>query len=213
LPSSSSWKNTKHRLPIIQGKRLSAANTAKRLEFCEELIESHYNTWAFTESKDVYLYEDKHGPLKRAWQKLDKGMKGLGTTPWVFQFYGVVSYEKRWKLCFIPPSSKLGKRAHRSKEAYTAERYIDMPKKSRKEVELWFPPPQHDQVVQDNASHHTVGVTKDNISSNGLKVVKGGPPQAWDLDIIENVWGAVNNNLCGVKATSSDGCRKAIEVA
>jgi hypothetical protein len=80
-------------------------------------------------------------------------------------------------------------------------------------VEVWFPPPHHYQVVQANASQHTVGVTKDNISSTGLKVVKGGPPQAWDLDIIENVWGAVNNNLCGVKATSSDGWRKAIEVA
>jgi hypothetical protein len=95
LPSSSIWKNTKHCLPIIRGKRLSAANKAKRLEFCEELIESHYNTWGFTESKDVYHYEDKHGSLKWAWQKLDKGMKGLGTTPWVFQFYGVVSYERR----------------------------------------------------------------------------------------------------------------------
>jgi hypothetical protein len=131
----------------------------------------------------------------------------------VFRFYAAVAHGRKSKLYFVPPSPLPGTRAHRSNTPYTAKHYVDMLKELRKEVEAWFPPPKPYRLVQDNATQHTAKETRDYISGTSLKVLEDWPPQAWDLNVIENVWGVLNAKLLGAKATSSDGWRKAIEAA
>jgi hypothetical protein len=208
-----SRKKTLRWLPIQRGKCLSPANKTKRLAFCKSHTASHFKTWVFTDAKDLYLYKSDSGHRQWAWQEPNKVTAGQGTTPWVFRFYAAVAHGRKSKLYFVPPSPLPGTRAHRSNTPYTAKHYVDMLKELRKEVEAWFPPPKPYRLVQDNATQHTAKETRDYISGTSLKVLEDWPPQAWDLNVIENVWGVLNAKLLGAKATSSDGWRKAIEAA
>jgi hypothetical protein len=43
--------------------------------------------------------------------------------------------------------------------------------------------------------------------------VENYPPQSWDLNVSENIWAEVVNNLLEAKPSTSDGRRRAIEKA
>ncbi len=47
----------------------------------------------------------------------------------------------------------------------------------------------------------------------GVRLVEDYPPQSYDINIIENIWAQLDNNLIGSKATCSDGWRRTIQKA
>lgn len=49
----------------------------------------------------------------------------------------------------------------------------------------------------DGAKQHTSDATSAAIEVMGLHILEGFPPQSWDLNIIENVWGVLDTKLKG----------------
>ena len=159
------------------------------------------------------MYKDKRGNLQWAWQDINTPWSRGGASPWVFRFYAAVAHGHKSKLYFVPPTP-IPETKHRTcKQPDTAERYVEMLTHLRKQFEAWLPTPHTYKMVQDNAKQHTARVTQVFINDTNLHLVEDWPPQSWDLNIIENVWGVLNNCLKGAKSTTSDGWLAAIEDA
>jgi hypothetical protein len=199
--------------PVQRGKVLSEVNKSKRLEFCKGHLHSQFRTWVFTDAKDVYLYKDKNGNLQWRWQELNSAPKGLGGSPWHFRFYAAIAYGHKSKLYFVPPTPKEGTRQRRSTAEHTAQTYVDMLGELRQEVEAWYAGGRRYRILHDNAPQHTAQLTRDYISVSALPMLEDYPPQAWDINVIENVWGVLNNNLQGCKARGTSGWLRAIKKA
>jgi hypothetical protein len=199
--------------PVQRGKVLSEVNKGKRLDFCLGHLRSQFRTWVFTDAKDVYLYEDKNGNLQWKWHELNSTPKGLGGSPWHFRFYAAVSHGHKSELYFVPPTPKEGTRQRRSTDEHTAQTYVAMLRELRQEVEAWYVGGKRYVILQVNAPQHTAQLTKDYIYMSALPVLEDYPPQSWDINIIENVWGVLNNNLQGCKARGTSGWLTAIKKA
>jgi hypothetical protein len=65
----------------------------------------------------------------------------------------------------------------------------------------------------DHARQHFSKASKEAMGKLGVDVVQGYPPQSWDLNIIENVWGVLQNRMCRKNARTGDGWRKRIKEA
>lgn len=203
-------------LPTNRGKTLSAVNKKKRLDFAQLHIGSDYKTWVFTDAKDLYLYEGKAGELRFAWQELNTEWKASGGALWHFRFYAAVAYGNKSKLYFVPPTPEEGSKLRHSSGKHTAATYIKVLQLLQNEVNQWFPDNatgHRYSMIQDNAPQHTANRTKRFIRNNKLPLLADWPAQSWDLNIIEDVWGVLNEKLAVVKSTDSDGWRAAIEKA
>ena len=65
----------------------------------------------------------------------------------------------------------------------------------------------------DHAKQHTSHTSKVHIHDLSIKVVEFYPHQAWDINIIDNVWGMHSNNMVGAKEKISKGWYAKIEKA
>ena len=199
-------------LPIHRGKQLSEKNRKERLDFCRQHLHSQFKTWVFSDAKDLYMYVDELGNLHHAWQEPNTPWASL-RRPWHFRFYAAVAQGHKSKLYFVPPSPEAGTKQRHAGKEHTAETYIEVLKQLEEELGVWYPDRKRYALVQDNAPQHTARATKKNISTSSINVLDGWPPQSWDLNIIENVWGVLSNKLESAKATDSAGWRASIERA
>jgi hypothetical protein len=79
------------------------------------------------------------------------------------------------------------------------------------EVRKWFPRGTY-KLVYDRATQHTSKVSQAHLTTLGAASVDL-PAQSWDINIIENVWGILNNTMLGRTARTTDGWRQAIKEA
>jgi hypothetical protein len=135
-----------------------------------------------------------------------------GSNPFVFRFYAAVAKGRKSKLYFVPPSPQEGTRQHRSKVSFNAPAFTEMLGQLMLEVNAWFPTKRY-LIIMDHAKQHTAKCTRLYVESNSIKVHSSFPPQSWDINIIENCWGLLNNNLRGSVAKTADGWRAAIKQA
>lgn len=208
-----SGKNPLHYVPVERGKVLSAVNKGRRVQFCEAHKDFDFSTCIFLDAKDLYLYKDEYGRMAKAWQSMEKGLKLADSNPWVFRFYAAIAHGHKSKLYFVAPSPKEGTLAHHSTEKFDAQGYINMMTDMAEEVRHWFPAQAHSQLIQDNAKQHTANKSKQAVKGMGLTVMSDWPPQSWDLNVIENCWGVLDDYLHLAKATSTDGWFKIIRAA
>jgi hypothetical protein len=199
--------------PTTRGKVLSQENKKKRLQFYQSLNDTDFTTWAYVDAKDVYLYGDSTGHLQWRWQDEENTTTLPTSKPFVFRFYAAVADGRKSKLYFVPPSPNLGTNAHKSKDRYTADGYVSMMKELTKEVKGWQQGAHQLHIFQDNARQHTTKSSKDESTKGGWPLVEVWPAQSWDLNIIDNVWGVMNNYLQGSKARTTNGWGAAIEKA
>lgn len=68
-------------------------------------------------------------------------------------------------------------------------------------------------LIMDHARQHSYKATQIALQNLGVNVVKGYPPQSWDLNIIENVWGTLQGRITKANANTGSGWRKKIEKA
>ena len=139
----------------------------------------------------------------------------MDTNPWVFRFYGAVALgHKTPSLFFVPPSPRPGTKQRRSNEKFDSKCFQDFLKWLQHEVQSWFPRgPQnkkHPTLVLDHASQHTSTSSQAYMKLHGVELLEGYPAQCWDINIIENIWAALDQNLKGKKGNSGKVWRRHI---
>jgi transposase len=201
---------------VRREKKLSEDNREKREAWCGANKGCHVGRWVFVDAKDMFLYYEDGVNLKMAWQDIDCPPKPMPKNPWQFRFYGAVSKgHKCTTLFFVPPSPTVGTRQHKSKLPFDAVCFKGVLDWLKGELDGWYPPRKGHvpQVVMDHAKQHTAKISKDHMHELGIKLVEGYPPQSWDLNIIENVWGMLANNMVGAKEKTPKGWYAMIELA
>ena len=208
-----SGKNPMHWAPVSRGKRLSHANVGKRLKYCRQNIHTNFSTVVFMDAKDLYLYYDKGGYSHHCWQSINNPPPPVQqSNPYVFRFYAAVGMDFKSSLYFVPPSPKEGTKQHKSKETYTSTHYISMMEGLGAEIKRHYGEHGY-QIIQDHARQHCSKASKHAMQQMGLHFQKDFPPQSWDLNIIENVWGILDDQLLHMNANTTDGWRNAIKGA
>lgn len=200
--------------PVNRGRVLSETNKQKRVAFCSANQRAHVSKWVFVDGKYFYLYRTKHGFCQWSWAKPGgKGAPACKGQPWVYFVYAAVAKGHKSKLYFVPPSPAPGSKARRSKVAFKGRHFRAMLEKMQPEVEGWFKGPGKYSMIIDRASQHTSRASKAALVQLGVPVREGYPPQSWDINIIENVWGVLTAKLVGKHANSTAGWRQAIKAA
>jgi DDE superfamily endonuclease len=167
----------------------------------------------FLDAKDLYLYYDQEGYSHHCWQYINSPPPPVQqSSPFVFRFYAAVGWGFKSSLHFVPPSPEEGTQLHRSKSSYKSSHYINMMQSLGDEIKHHYGEHGY-QIIQDHARQHCSNVSMEAMEGMGLHFNRGFPPQSWDLNIIENVWGIFDDKLLHMNASSTDGWRDAIKDA
>lgn len=133
--------------------------------------------------------------------------------PWKFAFYAAVAHGHKSKLYFVPPSPEKGSKARRSKETLTSAHFKKTITELKKEITAWYPRGKGYFVLMDRATPHTSFQSQAHLAALKLPLKKDFPPQSWDINVIENVWGAFWQRFQGKHASSTAGWRQKIREA
>lgn len=200
---------------VRRSVKLRGYNILKRIAFCESKQNSHTSHWVFVDGKDLYLYKSREGYFKRKWQDINSEPEDVDPNPWVFRFYAAIALgHKTPEVYFMPPSPPQGSFAHKSAQSYKSEHFHGFIDWLKGHMEVWYPQGERQPLlVLDHARQHTSKTSVAHMTKEGVHVVDGYPPQSWDINVIENIWAAVDNNLLGAKPSTSDGWKRAIQKA
>ena len=195
--------------------KLREYNMRKRVEFCKAYGRAHVGRWVFVDGKYLYLYKSEGGYFHRKWQDLNYKPEDASRNPWVFRFYAAVAEgHKTPQLYFMPPSPPPGTSMHKSKDSYKSVHFQAFIDWLKVQLKVWYPEgTRQPQLILDHARQHTSAASRAYMQQEQVRLVVDYPPQSYDMNIIENIWAQLDNNLIGAKATSSDGWRKAIQRA
>ena len=69
---------------------------------------------------------------------------------------------------------------------------------------------KHPKLVLDHANQHTSTSSQAYMKLHGVELLEGYPAQCWDINIIENIWAALDQNLKGKKGNSGKVWRRHI---
>lgn len=200
-------------LPLTRPKALSDTNKQLRLQFCTSNPRPAVNTWVFLDAKLLYLYTDGTPCVHYCWQRVgEKPPVHANEHPTVFMFYGAVARGHKSRLYFVPPTPEIGSRRKKNKENFCSRHFVEMLGHLQVEINEWFPDGRY-AIIRDHASQHTSAESTAAIKQMGLNVKADYPPQSWDFNIIENVWGVLDQNLQGRRPVTNDGWRAAIQHA
>ena len=81
------------------------------------------------------------------------------------------------------------------------------------EVGGWFGPGEEYALILDHATPHKSHASTTALSDLGVPVKQDFPARSWDLNIIENVWGVLDDYMLQRSATSNEGWMREIESA
>jgi len=200
---------------VSRSVKLRGYNKVKRITFCQESEAKHTSRWVFVDGKDLYLYKSREGYFKRKWQDVNSEPEDVDTNPWVFRFYAAIALDhKTPEVFFMPPTPHQGTLAHKSGERFRSEHFQLFIDWLKVHMQGWYPEgTRQPSLVLDHARQHTSNSSVAYMRQQGVQVVENYPPQAWDLNVIENIWAEVDKNLLGAKPSTSDGWRRAIQKA
>lgn len=208
-----SGKHPLHWGVVQRTKVLRPENQKLRLRFCLDNLHPQFWSWVFLDAKDLYLYPGKHSMVRHCWQDIDDPpVQPASGNPIVFRFYGAVSLSHKSALYFVPPSPAEGTRAHKSTETFKSIHFIRVMRALKKELAVWYPNGQY-AIIRDHAKQHTSIESTIGLARLGMKIKKDFPPQSFDMNVIENVWGMLSNILVRAHARSSQEWRQAIKEA
>jgi len=209
-------------LKVANKRVLGLANKAARIKFCfkwKARRSSTFDNWVFLDAKDLYCYKYSHGMLEFAWcdpgSKAPSNLGAKAVAPWVFRFYGAVGKNFKSKLYFVPPSPEPNTKQKRQPDSFRSPHFIEMMTQLHEEIKASTHGKRKGgyKLIMDHARQHFSKASKEAMGKLGVDVVQGYPPQSWDLNIIENVWGVLQNRMRGNNARTGDGWRKRIKEA
>lgn len=195
-------------------KGLSQDNLSKRLEFCRNNLHADVGSWVFLDAKYFCLSKGGSKYAHYTWQVRDDPPPAAssGATV-VFMFYAAVALGHKSRLYFVPPSPPEGSAARKSKGTFRSCDFIAMISELKTEVDLWFLPGQEYFLIMDHARQHRSKASTEALSRMHALVKHDYPARSWDLNIIENVWGVLDDYMLQKSATSNEGWKQALQEA
>ena len=198
----------------VKRKCLSPINQQKRQKFGEDCRPTPRTPWAFTDGKVLSLYSDGSGQCTNmSWQHDDEpaGTTGRGRGKLIARFfvYAVVGKGLKSRLIFTAPSPKKGSGRAKGHRAFNGEDYVALMKLLKRELDRWRPSGRY-LLIRDRASQHVSRASTRAMTSLGLPILESFPPQSWDVNAIEYVWGQLVLQLNGHRARTPDGYRRVI---
>ncbi len=188
---------------VKQRRRLSDKNKILRLTFCQGHLNSHTTNWIFIDAKFLYLYVYPEGKLSWAWQDMEdmspSKLAAKPGQPWIFLFYGAVGWDYKSPLYFVPPSPPENTKAKRTKGYFNSGHFITMLQHMYADIQAAHPRARF-KMLWDHARQHTSKRTTAAVANIGHHILEGYPAQCWDINIIENCWGMLDQHLIRSKA-------------
>lgn len=205
-----SGKNPLAWKPVAFVRRLSAANKAARLLFCQSTKVSPKAPWVFLDGKVLCLYSDKHGGLSFAWQRVDQPLtKGFGKLVAHYHFYAAIATGFKSSLYFVPPSCE-GPRRPKSDTTFKGEHYVAVMRGLAKELAGWKPARVAYHIIRDRARQHTSAPTVEALAPLNLPIMESFPAQSWDINCIEHVWAQLARRVSQRRARTASGFMQVI---
>lgn len=203
--------------PKNRGRKLSAANKKKRVDFLNEIDLRRLKAGMSADSKLLYCYRYGTGSSKRQWQSARAKPKQVATgNPFVLHVYAVVGKDYKSPLYFTAPTPSVSSGLHKSKETFTADHFIKVAGSIKADLDQCGINTRYRPLILDHARQHTAKKSQAAMEAMGMKLLDGFPPQSWDLNIIENCWGILENKLSsmpGRKPTTIRGWRERVQRA
>lgn len=210
-------KNALQWAPVSRGRRLGEVNVQKRFTFCQDHLTAHAGAWLYCDSKQLFCYPEGNSNNTYSWQEInEQPQQRAGSNPVVFHVYAVAGKGFKSQLVYTAPSAPKGSKQRRGKENFASRHFIEVAKQLHKTIKAAGKNSSRHPIVLDGAKPHTSDATSAAIEVMGLHILEGFPPQSWDLNIIENVWGVLDTKLKGFSSrqpTTPDGWRRRINRA
>lgn len=179
-------------------RKLSLINKKLRLDFCISHLHAHTSQWIFIDAKYLYVYLYPKGRLRYAWKSVGARppaqLSAKPGAPWVFLFYGAVGHDYKSPLYFVAPSPPAGSNAKRAKDNFKSGHFIEMLDKMYQHICKAHPRGRF-KMVWDHARQHTSKMTKAAIQDIQHNILQDYPPQSWDINVIENCWAMLDQEL------------------
>ena len=191
-------------------KALSSMNKQLRLEFCKAHRPSAACPWAFTDGKVLSLYSSTSYGTRMCWQRADDDLEEInGDLIARFFVYAVVGKGLKSKLVFTAPSPKRGSGEATGDRAFCGSDYIKLMRELSWSLDKWRPLRDY-YLIRDRAKQHTSKASTAAMNTLGIPILESFPPQSWDINAIEFVWGQLMQELKGHRARTPDGFRDTI---
>lgn len=188
--------------PVKSGRRLSDRNQQLRLQFARQHVNDDFEHVVFVDQKVVSMgYDEARGQAKMWQQKGSNKQYVKSTSPAMFLFYGAVA--KGHKSQLVRVQMKKGGKG-RGCSSFGSEEFIQAFKHLWAEVQGWYPPGQKFKVVLDNAKQHVSHTSRAQLQGLGVSLLEGFPPQSYDINLIEVVWGHLQQQLVGRTFTKKE---------
>lgn len=180
--------------PVKSGRVLSEKNRQRRLQFVEENQHTNFDCVVFIDQELSIGYDESKG-LKKTWQPLgrNKIMK-KSTNPQKFMFYAAVAKGHKSELVRVPLGGK-GKGS--GTVGFDSAMFLRVFRQLWRQVKRWYPQGQQFWVIIDSARQHTSKHSKSQLAAMGVPLFQGFPPQSYDMNLIEVVWGHLQQGLLG----------------
>lgn len=199
-------------LPLRAARTLSPANKEKRVAFARARARAQFNTWLFVDSKPFYLYRAGSGGRRFAWQRRPGApTQRQDSNPTVLHVYAMVGRGRKSPLIFTAPSVPLHSKAKKGTEPFAAKHFMRVATRLAHTIRGWGGRLDRCRLVLDGATPHTAAASRAHMLGLGLRLVDDFPPQSWDINIIETVWGVLTKKLDGLGGrlpTTPDGWRR-----
>lgn len=203
------------RKPLCWGRKrraqqLRPANIPKRLQWCAANIQPSQQPEVFLDAKGCYMRRGQATDVEFCWQDPTKedapAAEGKGA---MVQFYGAVARGHKSKLHFVPPTPGTKPKSR----GLTAVHFAQAFKAMHKEMKAWYGSEPF-TIIMDRAKPHTAKSTRLAMTKMGATQVDASfPPQSWDLNMIELVWGILAQKLKGRRPRSVRGYKRVAQQA
>jgi hypothetical protein len=198
-------------MPLTHGRTLRPANVETRATFCQDHQNAHTKKWVFVDSKILHVYKCQSGVMRAAWQDpANPTNTPRGGTPYVIHCYAGVGHGFKSELIYTAPTPPLGTKLHKRDENYNSKHFTkEVLPKLQQQIEAHY---GHGyKVCLDGAKPHTHEDSKRAMAASGFNLVEDFPAQSWDINIIENCWGMLMENMQHRRPRSFRGWREALQ--
>lgn len=189
--------------PKNRGRVLSEANKAKRLAFCLKVKPRRLKAGRFADSKLFFLYKDGTGSDTYEWHSPGAKPKQVPTgNPFVVHVYACIGKGFKSPLYFTAPTPSTRSGLRKAKATFTSRDFIVVAGQMQHTFHQHGTNTRYNPVVLDHAKQHTAKKSKAAMEAMGMQLLQDFPPQSWDLNIIENCWGVMEQKLAGIAGRS-----------
>lgn len=189
--------------PKNRGRVLSEVNKEKRMAFCLKVKTRRLKAGRFADSKLFFLYKDGSGSDKYQWHSPGAKPKPVPAgNPYVLHVYGCVGKGFKSPLYFTAPTPSIRSGLRKGKATFKSKDFIVVAGQMQHTFQQHGTDTRYNPVVLDHAKQHTAKKSKAAMEAMGMQLLQDFPPQSWDLNIIENCWGFMEQQLAGIAGRS-----------